>query len=168
MGLKLRDIDITKITKNLGIYQLLHHHEADKVADYSARGIIFLDNLREQAKKAGTDLNSVTAEMITAAIPGDWDNNLRIYIRDTIVPKVISNSLAVSECLEEPTTEQQIVCLFNIVVPQKPENERTLFWNGLAALFAHEIGLFLSGQKIDFLAILQTIPQVFLKLFKKK
>lgn len=171
MGLKLghevvKWVDGWRLGRNLS--RLFHPHTADELADYSAKGIIFLDNLREQAAKYGKDLNSVTADMITDAIPGELDDKLKEFIRDVIVPKVISNSLAVSECLKEPTTEQQIVCIFNIVIPAKPENERTVFWNGLAALFGHEIGLFLSGKKIDFISILKSIPLIFEEIFKKK
>jgi len=167
MALKLREWVVGwRLGRNLS--KLFHSHTADELADFSAKGIIMLDNLREQAKKVGTDLNSVTADMIVAAIPGDWDDKLRKYVINTVIPKVISNSLAVSECLDEPTVEQQIVCLFNIVVPAKPEEERAVFWNGLSALFAHEISLFIRGEKFDFLAILKSIPIIFEELLKKK
>lgn len=110
----------------------------DKISDFF-RGLV--PELKEAVKvgvtvvdklKAITD--SQAADILTAIIPGTWDDQLKDKLRAEL-PKILSNMRLVQECADETDPEKIVACAVR-TLQQLEGDFKSAFLHNLAILIA--------------------------------
>lgn len=78
-------------------------------------------------------LRSPMGNLLTAVIPGDWDNELKAKAQQ-FIEKVANNSAIITDCTSLQTSGEQLICVYNKIVSLNDEDEEDSFWQKLGAL----------------------------------
>lgn len=134
---------------------LFHGDNNAELKDITAKAVVLVEKIKEYA-------SSPNADMVTAIIPGDWDDALKEKVK-AVIPKVLEQVAKGSECFDQPSLGEKVACIVRNTTSNPDAGERTKFFHELAGAF----GVALSDGKFTLSDLFLILEPVY-RLFKKK
>lgn len=108
-------------------------------------------------------LKNPAGDILTAVIPGEWDDNLKKKATE-LLEKIAYNGAQFTGCVQLPTVGEQLACVYNKIIELNDEDEEDSFKHKLGVLATK---VFANG-KLDFGDAVIAAQFVFELVTKKK